>query len=272
MPRCTDLWAALALAAAAALLPSRAAAQSADAWQFGAALYLYLPSVGQKTQFGQSGSGSEVTIDPSKILDSLNSAFMGSFEARRGVWGFYTDIVYVDFSNSRSGSRDLTIGGQPLPVGASANLSFGITGSAWTLAGTWRAIPDRVAPFDVLVGARMLDMKETFSWQTSGNIGPIPGPGQSGSREAHDRNWDFIAGVKGRVAFGPDRKWFAPYYADMGTGDSDFTWQAYGGIGYAFSWGEIVGAYRHLDYHMKSGQAIHRLTFDGPAIAAVFHW
>ena len=97
MPRCTDLWAALALAAAAALLPSRAAAQSADAWQFDAALYLYLPSVGQKTQFGQSGSGSEVSIDPSKILDSLNRAFMGSFEARRGVWGFYTDIVYVDF-------------------------------------------------------------------------------------------------------------------------------------------------------------------------------
>ena len=262
---------AIALAAAA-LLPTTATAQSSDAWQFDAAIYLYVPSVGQKTQFGQSGSGSEVSFNPNNILESLNAAFMGSFEARRGVWGVYTDFVYVDFSNSRSGSRDLTIGGQPLPVGASANLDFGLTGVAWTLAGTYRVIPDRVAPLDVLAGTRLLDIKQTFSWQTSGNIGNIPGPGQSGQREAKDTNWDAIVGVKGRVALGEARKWYVPYYADIGTGNSQFTWQAWAGIGYAFSWGEIVGAYRHLDYNMKSGQAIHRLTFDGPAVAAVFHF
>ena len=94
---------AIALAAAA-LLPTTAAAQTSDPWQFDAAIYLYLPSVGQKTQFGQSGSGSEVSFNPNNILDSLNAAFMGSFQARRGVWGVYTDFVYVDFSNSRSGS------------------------------------------------------------------------------------------------------------------------------------------------------------------------
>ena len=261
-----------ALGTAAACLPSVAAAQSADAWQFDAALYLYLPSVGEKTQFGQSGSGSEVSIDPSKVLDSLNAAFMGTIEARRGQWGLYSDLVYVDFSNSVSGNRDLTVGGQPLPIGAAANVSFGITGTAWTVAGTWRLVPDRFAPFDVLAGARMIDMKETLSWQTTGNIGPIAGPGQSGNKEARARHWDAIVGVKGRWALGSERKWFVPYYADIGTGETKFTWQAIAGIGYAFGWGEIVGAYRHLDYNMKSGQAIHRLTFDGPAVAAVFHF
>ena len=261
-----------AACAAVALLPSGAAAQEVDAWQFDAALYLYLPSVGQKTQFGQSGSGSDVSIDPSKVLDSLQGAFMGSLEARRGPWGAYTDFVYVDFSNSRSGSRDLTIGGQPLPVGASADLSFSLTGVAWTLAGTWRAVPDRTAPLDLLVGTRLLDIKQTLAWQTSGNIGNISGPGQAGDRETRSRNWDAIAGVKGRLALGAARKWFVPYYADIGTGNSDLTWQAMAGIGYAFNWGEIVGLWRHLDYHMKSGQGIERLTFDGPAVAAVFHW
>ena len=39
------------------------------------------------------------------------------------------------------------------------------------------------------------------------------------------------------MRFGPNREWFVPYYADIGTGQSDFTWQAIGGIGYAFSGG-----------------------------------
>ncbi|MBK6396605.1 MAG: hypothetical protein IPF73_19570, partial [Betaproteobacteria bacterium] len=50
-----------------------------------------------------------------------------------------------------------------------------------------------------------------------------------------------IIGVKGRYAFGADRRWFAPYYLDVRTGDSDLTWQAMGGLGYRFSWGDIRG-------------------------------
>jgi hypothetical protein len=37
--------------------------------------------------------------------------------------------------------------------------------------------------------------------------------------------------VKGRFAL--DEHWFVPYYADLGTGESDLTWQIAGGIGCA---------------------------------------
>jgi hypothetical protein len=91
-------------------------------------------------------------------------------------------------------------------------------------------------------------------------------------REASLRNWDGIVGVKGRYAFAEGGKWFIPYYVDIGTGESKFTWQAMGGVGYSFGWGDIIGAWRYLDYQMKSGKPIESLNFSGPAIAAVFRW
>ena len=74
------------------------------------------------------------------------------------------------------------------------------------------------------------------------------------------------------MAFGESRKWFVPYYVDIGTGESNLTWQAMGGIGYSFGWGDVVAAWRYIDYDMKSGKKIESMTFNGPAIAAVFHW
>jgi hypothetical protein len=263
---------AAALCAAALALPAVAAAQtSAEAWHFDGTLYLYLPSVGGKTTFPENGNDN-VTVDTSKILDNLQAAFMGSLAARRGAWGAFTDFVYVDFSNSKSSTSNFSVGGVPIPGDASASTDLGLRGTAWTLAGSYRAIADPVAPVDVFAGLRYLEIKQTLAWNLSGNIGAIPLPGRAGSREQRVTNWDGIIGVKGRFAFAPERKWFVPYYLDIGTGDSDLTWQAIGGIGYAFSWGEVIGAWRYLDYRMKSGRPIESVNFSGPAVAAVFHW
>jgi hypothetical protein len=262
---------AATLCTAALSLPAVAVAQSSAAWQFDGTLYLYLPSVGGKTTFPEGGNDN-VTVDTSKILDNLHAAFMGSLAARRGAWGAFTDFVYVDFSNSKSATSDFRVGGVPIPVDASASTDLGLRGTAWTVAGSYRAIADPVAPVDLFAGLRYLDIKQTLAWSLSGNIAAIPLPGRAGSREQRVTNWDGIVGVKGRFAFAADRKWFVPYYLDVGTGDSDLTWQAFGGIGYAFSWGEVVGAWRHLDYHMKSGRPIESVNFSGPAVAAVFHW
>jgi hypothetical protein len=257
------------LCASASLAPATATAQAADAWHFDAAIYLYLPSVDGTTRFGTGGS--DATVEASKILENLNAAFMGAFEARRGQWGGFTDFVYVDFNKSRSGTRDLTIGGIPLPADVSAALSFDLKGSAWTLAGLYRVVPDAASPVDVFAGARLLDLEEKVAWQLSGNVGQFPVSGQAGNQEASIRNWDAIVGAKGRFALGGGR-WFVPYYVDMGTGNSKFTWQAMAGIGYSFGAFSIVGNWRHLDYRMKSGKPFETLTFSGPSIAAVLRW
>jgi hypothetical protein len=259
------------LSAAATLVPASAAAQSADAWQFDAALYLYLPSVGGTTRFG-SGGDSDATVDVSKLLESLNTTFQGTFEARRGQWGAYTDFFYVDFGKNRAATRDLSIGGIPLPADVSAATDFSLKGTSWTVAGVWRAIPDPASPLDVLFGARLLDIKESLAWQLSGNIGQFPVTGQARQQEASLHNVDAILGAKGRVAFGNGGGWYVPYYVDVGTGDSKFTWQAMSGIGYSFGALSVVAGWRYLDYKMKSGKPFETLNFSGPTFAAVFRW
>ena len=261
-----------AAGAGALILPTAATAQSADEWRFHAIIYGYLPTIGGTTTLPQAGSGSDVSIDADKILKSLKFAFMGTLDANKGRWGVTTDVMYVDLGNGKSGTRDIAIGGTQIPADASANVDLDIKGWIWTIAGTYDALADPQARVQFLAGARLLELKEHLNWQLSGNIGSIPLPGRQGSLEAKLDNWDAIVGVRGRVAFGSERQWFVPYYVDVGAGNSDLTWQAIGGLGYAFKWGDVIVAYRHLDYNMKSGEKIQSVNFNGPAIGVGFHW
>lgn len=253
-----------------ALLPAMAAAGAKpDAWQFDGTFYLYAPTTSSTTTFPQVGGGTGVSIDASTV--NLNMAFMGTFEARKGHWGAFTDLMYLNVGDDKSTTHGLTVDGTPLPANVNADATLGLKAAVSTLAGCYRVQADARSPVDFFAGARLLDMKETFDWQLSGNIGSIPLPGRAGNQEAEVTNWDAIVGVRGRVALGAGRKWFIPYYLDFGGGESDQTWQAMAGVGYAFHWGDIVGAWRDLDYKMKSGK-IENINFNGPAIAVVFHW
>ena len=248
------------------------AAETPEAWQFQGAVYLYVPAISGTTVFPQTGGGSDVSVNEDTILDNLKMAFMGELEARKGRWGALTDVVYVDLGNAQSSAHGLAIGDAPLPADVSAHLNFDLKGTAWTLAGAYRAVVNVRSPVDVFAGARLFDMRQVLTWQFSGNLGPIPATDRVGNQTASLNHWDAIAGVKGRAVFGDRQHWFVPYYLDIGTGESQLTWQAMVGVGYQFHWGDVILASRRLEYTMKSGEPIQRITFDGPAIAAVFHW
>jgi hypothetical protein len=115
-------------------------------------------------------------------------------------------------------------------------------------------------------------MRPKVDWALTGNVGPIALPDRAGSRELTEQNWDLVVGVKGRAKLGQGGTWFAPYYLDLGTGESKFTWQAVAGVGYTFGWGDLVATYRYTEYQMKSDQALQDLTFSGPTIGATFRW
>jgi len=254
-----------------ALGAGTAAAQTpSDTWQWRAIVYGYFPDIGGKTSF-PAGPGSSVDVSADTILNNLKFAFMGTLEAQKGQWGAFTDIMYLDVGGSKSDTRDVTIGGVTLPAGVTANASLDIKGTVWTLAGNYRVLASPDATFDAFAGARMLSLKENLGWEFSANIGPIVGPGRTGNSDQKITNWDAIVGVKGRLAFGSSREWFVPWYLDVGTGDSDLTWQAIGGIGYAFSWGEVIAAWRYLDYKFD-GNKIQDINFNGPAVGVAFRW
>lgn len=265
------------VAATAVLVPpwlGVARAQADEPWQFQGSVYLYLPTISGQTAFGPPpGSDSSVGVDPKTILENLKMAFMGSLEARRGRWGALTDIVYVDVEGTKSGTRQLSLGGVPLPIDVAADLNYRIRGTVWTLAGSWRVIPDPDgSPIDLFAGARMLDVKQKLGWQLSGNLGAIAPEGTAGSASTDLRNWDAIIGIKGRITPGAERKVFVPFHIDVGTGMSHVTAQEMIGIGYTFGWGDVVLSWRRLDYQMKSGSKVESLQFDGPSIAVAWRW
>lgn len=240
-------------------------------WQFAAFIYGYYADIAAKTTL-PNGSGVDVTVDASDLFSHLKFGVLGSFEARKDAWGVFSDVIYMDVGQFKSRFHDLTIGNIGLPADVSASVNFDLKSLMWTAAGTYRAVAGEDAVLDVFGGARLLDTKVTLDWTLNGNVGPIPAPGRAGQGVSRHTFVDGIVGMKGRVAFGTDRKWFVPYYGDVGTGQSDLTWQLMSGVGYAFKWGELIGAWRYVDYKFKSDSSIASESFNGPLLGVAFRW
>jgi hypothetical protein len=278
MNRTIPLAAALAFASAT-VMPQLAVADPVateatrgnDGWQFAALIYAYYPDIASKATL-PNGAGTEATVDASDLVDHLKFGVLGTFEARKDRWGVFSDLMYLDVGQFKSQYRNLIIGNVGLPADVSASVNFDLKTTVWTLAGTYRAVASQDAVLDVFAGARLLDAKVSLDWTLNGNVGPIPAPGRAGNGEVKQHYIDGIVGIKGRMVFGTDLKWFIPYYGDVGTGDSDLTWQVFGGLGYAFNWGELIGGWRWVDYQFKSDSAIDSLRFEGPLLGAAFHW
>ena len=259
------------LAAAVSLLLGVTAAQAADDdWQFRASLYGYIPNIGGETNF--PAGGSEIDISADDLIDNAKLVGMASFEAQRGRWGTFVDVIHMNIGNSVSDSTSLGAGAVALPPGVTADASLDIKAWVLTAAANYRALSTAQSTFDVFAGARFLDATGELQYSFNVDLSPFGGPPQRGAAEASDNKLDAVVGLKGRYEFGTDGRWFIPYYADAGTGDSDLTWQAAIGIGYSTGRGEVFAAYRHLDYDLGDDGAIASLDFDGPAVGLAYRW
>ena len=265
--------------ATGALLPTLAHAQAApsgglaEKWIFTATIYGWVPAIDGTAIFPGDRGSTNIHASMNELLSHLRMTFQGTLDAHNGRWGMFTDIFYADVGGVKSHERDFSIGDVGIPATATADLNLDIKATIWTLAGEYRIVSDSAWTVDVLAGARMLQLKPTLGYSITGDIGPIVLPGgRSGSKQASATDWDGIVGLKGRYLFGDDRKWFAPFYADVGTGQSDLTWQLAGGIGYNFDWGSAFAMWRSLDYNFKSGEPLADTTFNGPLLGVAFRW
>jgi hypothetical protein len=262
------IWCAFGAAGFAA--PSLHAQELSDDWQFGVAIYGWLPDIAGNTNFPVGGDSS-IHVDIGTILDHLKMTAQGSFEIQKGRWGAFTDLVYLDVGDSTSKDRDVSIGGLPLPATVTTSLDFDLKTTIWSLAASYRVMAEEQATFDLLAGARLFKTKQTLDWRFTGDFGPITPPPLTGTRSSSVDQWDAIVGGKGRIALGQDRTWYVPYYVDIGAGDSDLTWQAMVGLSYEFGWGNVGIAWRYLDYDLANGP-MQDLNINGPAIGAMFRW
>lgn len=250
-----------------AMSPVASRAQSEQSeWQYRATIYGWFPRLDGTTQFSSGAGGPSIGVDAGDLISNLKMGFMGAFSVQRGQWGVFADLFYADVGDTKTSN---SVGNVGLPITTTADVSLDVKTTIFTLAGTYALVQKPEYTVDVLFGTRVLRIKQTLDYAISKSLGPIALPGTSGRAEASTTNWDAIVGASGRFRFGEGLHWFVPYYLDLGTGNSQFTWQAIGGLGYSFAWGDVVAAWRYTDYEFKSG-ALQSLTLQGPAVGVSF--
>lgn len=259
----------LLAASLAALFPVAAQAQDEN-WQSTLTIYGWFPAISGTTSY--SYADASIDVSSGQVIDSLKMAFMGAYGAKKGKWGVWTDLTYSDLSGSKQNSRDFTVGHHALPASANADLSLGTRTLLWTVAGTYELAKTTEYTADFLLGARLLDVQQTLDVSLNGDIAGLPLPGRNFSSTVDESIWNGIIGIKGLINVGDNYKWFVPYHLDIGTGQSNSTWQANLGIGYRYKWGAVVASWRYLDYNMKTGDAIQNLSFSGPLVGAAWQW
>ena len=242
-----------------AIQVAAADAQDDSGWEFKATGYLWV-----STLEAELPTGEDIEIDFDTIVDNLDIALMGGLTAHNGKWGLYTDLVYMDLEDDENNQVSIPVG--PLDISRDVDVDVELKSWIVNLAGAYTLINDESHQLDVLVGVRYLWLDMSVSLQDDG---PIVGGKEFLS--ADDQVFDAIVGVNGRYAL--NENWYIPYRFDIGAGESDLTWNALGGVGYRFGWGDVIAGYRYLHYDFGSDfELLADLDVHGPLIAAQWHF
>jgi hypothetical protein len=116
---------------------------------------------------------------------------------------------------------------------------------------------------ELYAGARYFWVQPTLRFQQV-----APNPPASFQESESDSRRDGLVGVRGEQALAS--RWFLPYFADVGTGDSDSVVDLFAGIGYRFQRFDLVAAWRYLDYDFGDGWVLKTMTVNGPLVGVEF--
>lgn len=232
--------------------PSILVAQDAageNGWEYAVTPYMWFLSLdGDVTVEGQK---SDVDMDFSDIWDELNIAAMVAFQARKGEWGFYGDVIYANLGKATHV--------EGIRIEPDLNILLLTVGWFYRL-GTWdlSEAPGKKAQtvtVDALFGARYtyLDMEL--------DIKGFHNP-------EGDEDWvDPLIGV--RTFWSLSDRWTLELEGTIGGFGvgCDFTWHAAGLIGYGFSlFGEdnatVFGGYRALSQDYVDGHGNDKFEWD----------
>ena len=204
----------------------------------------------------------------SDIWDELNIAVMLVVEVRKNRWSFVGDALYANLGKS----RHTDVAG--IKIDPTVKLSYLAAGGFYRL-GTWdlshtpaNAVPS--VTVDAMAGARYtyLDMKLDLK----------------GFRSASgDKAWvDPLVGA--RAIFDLSERWAASLTGNLGGFGvgSDFTWHAWGLIGYRFPLlskdnnAVVFGGYRALSWDYTDGSGDDKFEWDvtlhGPILGLVIEF
>ena len=254
-------WRCLVAACLALVCPPMANAEDGEGgngWQHSVDVYLWGAGVG-----GNTSSGSGVDVSFSDLLDNLEFGAMGAYHARKGDWSMMADVIYLDVSNNRK----IELGGDRVNVPGEIDIDL----TSWVVhaGGAYNFYDnDGGTQAGLTFGVRYLDMSTDILVAFESRI---PEFDPEISLNASESVLDIFAGLHGIVALGG--RWYIPWAANLGTGDSDLSWAVLAGVGYRASprWNAML-TYRHQAWKFDNTLIIEDLEFSGPMLGAVFHF
>lgn len=247
-----------------------------DKWALTLTPNLWLPTIEADIKYttlpnGSSGSP-HVEVDPDDWLKNLDFGALINTEIRKGKWLLMSDLVYMKLSSSDSNVKAINFGGSIVTTSLDIRTDVEVQSFLTTVVGGYNLIDGKYLKTDVIAGFRYLWLEADLDWSLSAAVsGPRRGDtfARSGSLSQDEDVWNGVGGVKGRINLG-DSNWTIPYYADIGAGDSELTWQVFSGLEYSFGSWEIGLGYRHLVFDGGDSDLITDLTLTGPVIGASF--
>ena len=259
-------WLAASLMLLASVVHTTATADTdSDKWKFDANIYFWGADIE-----GTTATGGEFDWPIHDLLSNLDLAFMGGVGASRGKYSLFADAIYLSISTSGGFTESVPVIG-PLDLDVDIESDAGMNAWITTLGGSYNVFDNEKASVDLVGGARYLwiQIKTKFDFSTVS----LP-PGHQINRQEKETTsgsgWDGIVGARGKINL--NDKWYLPYYADVGTGHHDLTWQVNAGVGYKFKHADVMLSYRYLDFEFKSDSDLNDLTISGPLLGAKFYF
>ncbi len=209
-----------------------------NTWKSSASLYMFGAGIS-----GETATQGEIDIPFEDIIDNLEMAFMANISFHNGKWGIESDFIYMNLGNEIDDNILIN--------------SFDFSSWVITPMVTYNLLDSNQLNINLLIGARYFSMEPAINnLTTSGDI------------------WDAMVGIKGK--YNINDRWFIPFHADIGGGDSDVTWQLFSGIGYRYDNIDIIAGYRHIDWSFDenhpAGDLFNDIAISGPMIGAKFNF
>jgi len=222
-----------------------------DQLQFIIEPYLWTPGIE-----GSIRNGADFSVDINDVLSDLKSAFMGVVGVKKGKWSFMIDTVYADIKDSKDSSFT--------ELSRAVNFQTELEVKMWIVTPVigYNIIDFGKSKLDIVAGARYLNVEVDIN--VNSDRARARNPSLSDSRDG----WDGIVGLTSEIAL--YEQLYMPLYLDIGTGESDFSWQAAGGIGYRFGPCDVIAGYRYLSWDFKDSSPIKDLNLSGPYAAVKF--
>lgn len=223
-------------------------APAPDDWRFEADVYLWGASLGAETI-----RGDEFDVGFDDIINNLNFAFMGTLGARKDKWSLLTDLIYLNVEGSQRTTANIV--DVPVEVSAKLNVQSVIS----TTAGGYQVFEMAGTGIDLLAGIRYLWLDTDLDFDLGPRQAEASGIGSV---------IDGIVAVRGRTDI--TDSWYLTYLADVGTGQSDLTWQALGTINYSFGVVSLAAGYRYLKWNFDDEYPLANLDVQGPLLGLRF--